>query len=93
MTFVPTESGWLTTDSVELCQTCRDDNGHTYTALPMDSDHWDTPRHCDLCGILLDVPLSQHGLAYVAEYAECDSESAVVRQWINHYPAHAHYLS
>lgn len=66
------------------------------------SEHvWDTPQHCDLCGALLNVPLTADGLAYVADYVTQEIEFSpsgtltpwtAVAAWADLYPGFAEYM-
>lgn len=65
------------------------------SAYNPDSDHWpkgpydngggeaDSPQHCDSCGVFLENPLTEDGVAYVLE--QCARPSQVTEKWREFY--------
>jgi len=90
--------GWLTPEGDEVCDDCAGPSGpfagDGYCRL---WDEVDTPRHCEDCGALLDVALTEDGLCYVADYVTRDLESQghlgeVTAQWAYAYPGFERYM-
>lgn len=63
MADTPPVEGWLI-DGEVFCATCLDDDTYHYQPL---SGEWDSPTHCENCGVPIKHELTQEGVDYVRE--------------------------
>lgn len=95
--YTQVRAGYVNSDDTMTCWT-----HHTgEDSVDASEDRWDTPQHCDLCGALLNVPLTVDGLMYVADYVTQEIElspsgtlppGSVVAAWADLYPGFVTYM-
>jgi hypothetical protein len=81
------EAGCKTRGSQFWPESMREDSDH-YPQGPysIGFDEFDSPQHCDACGMFLENPLTQDGVDYIRDAIKRnDGNPVVLKQWRDFY--------